>query len=128
MDRWHRGRVVLVGDAAWCVTLMGGGGASLALIGGHVLAASLAAAGPGAPAEGFAAFERWMRPLASRVGSTPRALVRFAYPRTRLGLAARGVADRLVTATILRSLVQRLHAGKADDGALALPDLQVARA
>jgi len=124
VDRWHCGRVALVGDAAWCVTLMGGGGASLALIGGYGLAAALAAPTAAAdPVTAFAAYERWMRPLADRVGRTPRALVRFAYPRTRVGLAARGVADRLVTATILRTLVQRLHAGKKDDARIALPSL-----
>ncbi|QHF22835.1 FAD-binding monooxygenase [Rathayibacter sp. VKM Ac-2804] len=124
VDRWHRGRVALVGDAAWCVTLMGGGGASLALVGGYALAAALAAPTAAAdPAAAFAAYEQWMRPLADRVGRTPRALVRFAYPRTRLGLAARGVADRLVTATILRTLVQRLHAGRRDDARIALPAL-----
>ncbi|WP_349258243.1 FAD-dependent monooxygenase [Stackebrandtia sp.] len=33
MAAWHRGRVVLVGDAAWCVTLFAGYGAALALSG-----------------------------------------------------------------------------------------------
>ena len=123
VDQWHRGRVVLVGDAAWCVTLMGGGGASLALIGGYALAASLTDDANDDPTSALAAYERWMRPLADRVGRTPKALVRFAYPRTRAGLVARGIADRLVTATILRTLVQRLHAGKGDDDAVTLPTM-----
>ncbi len=42
MPSWHRGRVVLAGDAGWCVTPIGGGGASLALTSGYVLAANLA--------------------------------------------------------------------------------------
>jgi len=121
VDRWHRGRVVLVGDAAWCVTLMGGGGASLALIGGYALAVSLSGAASTDLTGALGAYEKWMRPLTDRVGRTPQALVRFAYPRTRLGLAARSIADRLVTATILRTLVQRLHAGKKDDERPALP-------
>jgi 2-polyprenyl-6-methoxyphenol hydroxylase-like FAD-dependent oxidoreductase len=123
VDQWHRGRVVLVGDAAWCVTLMGGGGASLALIGGYTLAAALTDDAAPEPTNALDAYERWMRPLADRVGRTPKALVRFAYPRTRLGLAVRGIADRLVTATILRTLVQRLHAGKKDDDQLTLPTM-----
>ena len=41
---WSHGRVVLLGDAAWCVTPIGGFGTSLALIGAYVLAAQLAAA------------------------------------------------------------------------------------
>lgn len=55
MPRWHRGRTVLLGDAAWCVTPMGGAGASLALTGGYVLAASLARAA----SEAQAASETW---------------------------------------------------------------------
>lgn len=121
VDQWHQGRVVLVGDAAWCVTLMGGGGASLALIGGYALAAALSDDDSTDPTHALAAYEQWMRPLADRVGRTPKALVRFAYPRTRLGLTARGIADQLVTATILQTLVQRLHAGKKDDEQLTLP-------
>lgn len=121
VDQWHQGRVVLVADAAWCVTLMGGGGASLALIGGYALAAALSDDDSTDPTHALAAYEQWMRPLADRVGRTPKALVRFAYPRTRLGLTARGIADQLVTATILQTLVQRLHAGKKDDEQLTLP-------
>lgn len=43
MDEWHRGRVVLVGDAAWCVTLFAGYGAALALTGAETLGAELRA-------------------------------------------------------------------------------------
>ena len=42
MDRWASGRVVLLGDAAWCVTPLGGIGATLALTGAYVLAGELA--------------------------------------------------------------------------------------
>ncbi|WP_430785120.1 FAD-dependent monooxygenase [Actinoplanes sp. G11-F43] len=37
MPRWHRGRVVLVGDAAWCLTLYSGMGASTGMAGGDLL-------------------------------------------------------------------------------------------
>ena len=105
------------------MTLMGGGGASLALAGGYALAAALTDQANDDPESALAAYEQWMRPLADRVGRTPKALVHFAYPRTRAGLAARGIADRLVTASILRALVQRLHAGKKDDDQLTLPTM-----
>ena len=42
-DVWHRGRVALVGDACWCVSLLAGQGASLAVAGGVALAEVLAA-------------------------------------------------------------------------------------
>ncbi len=37
MDNWSKGRVVLVGDAAWCLTLYSGMGASAGLKGGYEL-------------------------------------------------------------------------------------------
>jgi 2-polyprenyl-6-methoxyphenol hydroxylase-like FAD-dependent oxidoreductase len=44
MDCWSRGRVALVGDAAFCVSLMAGQGSALAMIAAYVLAGELAKA------------------------------------------------------------------------------------
>lgn len=41
MSRWHKGRVVLVGDSAWCLTLYSGMGATASMMGGAQLARSL---------------------------------------------------------------------------------------
>lgn len=41
-DHWSRGRVVLLGDAAWCLSLFAGAGASLALTGADLLGTALA--------------------------------------------------------------------------------------
>lgn len=60
MDRWSRGRVVLLGDAASSASPMSGAGTSLALVGAYLLAGELAAAGWD-PAAGFAGYERRMR-------------------------------------------------------------------
>src|SRR5262249_21824881 len=62
MPRWSEGRVVLVGDAAYCASPMSGQGTSIALIGAHVLAGELAAAS-GAHERAFAEFESVMRPF-----------------------------------------------------------------
>ncbi|MER6008166.1 FAD-dependent monooxygenase [Nonomuraea angiospora] len=45
MDRWSTGRVVLVGDAAYCASPAAGQGTSLALVGAYVLAGELAGGG-----------------------------------------------------------------------------------
>ncbi|MFC4071962.1 hypothetical protein [Actinoplanes subglobosus] len=37
MPQWHRGRVVLAGDAAWCLTLYSGMGASTGMAGADLL-------------------------------------------------------------------------------------------
>lgn len=63
LDRWSRGRVALLGDAAWAAG-PGGSGTGNAMRGAFVLAAELAAAG-GDHTAAFARYEAVMRPGAS---------------------------------------------------------------
>ncbi|WP_041833982.1 FAD-dependent monooxygenase [Actinoplanes sp. N902-109] len=114
MKTWHRGRVVLAGDAGWCVTPMGGGGASLALTSGYVLAAFLSQD----PHKALPAYEEWLRPLVDDVQKLPPGIEHFAYPQTRLGLAARGVLDRILTSPLFRPLTAKLTQVAETDRAL----------
>lgn len=125
MPVWHRGRVCLAGDAAWCVTPMGGGGASLALVSGYVLAACLSTAGDRFE-EGLAAYEEWMRPLVDDVQNLPRWIVPIAYPRTRLGLALRRLADKAMTSSLLSPLTAKFT--QVADTTRALPPIGAAHA
>ncbi|MFJ2646352.1 FAD-dependent monooxygenase [Streptomyces sp. NPDC087420] len=65
MERWSRGRVVLLGDAGYCASPLSGQGTSLALVGAHVLADELGRAGEGDGGhEGaFSRYEDRMRPF-----------------------------------------------------------------
>ncbi|MFC9898041.1 FAD-dependent monooxygenase [Nocardia sp. NPDC127579] len=63
LDRWSRGRVGLLGDAAFSSSPMSGQGTGLALVGAYVLAGELAAA-EWNPEIGFARYEALMRPFA----------------------------------------------------------------
>jgi 2-polyprenyl-6-methoxyphenol hydroxylase-like FAD-dependent oxidoreductase len=63
MDSWSRGRVVLLGDAAYCPSSLSGMGSGLALVGAYVLAGELAAA-DGDHRAAFAQYEREMRAYA----------------------------------------------------------------
>ena len=66
MDRWSRGRVVLLGDAAYCPSPMSGMGTSLALVGAYVLAGELAATdGDDYPAA-FSSYQQEMREAVRR--------------------------------------------------------------
>ncbi|GIF23466.1 FAD-binding monooxygenase [Paractinoplanes tereljensis] len=123
MTTWHRGRVVLAGDAGWCVTPMGGGGASLALTSGYVLAAYLAQE-PGNLETALTAYEKWMRPLVDDVQHLPRGLEHFAYPQTRFGLALRSQVDRIMTSRLLAPLTARLT--QVAETNQTLPQIQVA--
>lgn len=136
MPSWRRGRVCVIGDAAWCVTPMGGGGASLALTSGYVLAATLTGGSDGARGldrreldRALAAFDDWMRPLVDQVQDLPRGMVHFAYPQTRLGLAARGVVDRVLTSRLFRPVIAKVTQVADTDRPLpALHDGPVPRA
>ncbi len=55
MPTWHRGRIALVGDSAYCATLLSGRGTSLALTGAYFLAEELDLAG----GDHTVAFERY---------------------------------------------------------------------
>ncbi|MFG1698515.1 FAD-dependent monooxygenase [Nonomuraea sp. NPDC049309] len=59
MPRWWKGRVALVGDAAYAPSFLTGQGTSLALVGAYMLAGSLAAYPE--PEAAFAAYERETR-------------------------------------------------------------------
>ncbi|MFC9815679.1 FAD-dependent monooxygenase [Streptomyces virginiae] len=62
MDQWSRGRITLLGDAGYCPSPLSGQGTSLALVGAHVLADSLARGG-GDHRAAYAAYEERMRPF-----------------------------------------------------------------
>ncbi|WP_436760224.1 FAD-dependent monooxygenase [Streptosporangium sp. V21-05] len=84
IPRWSRGRIGLVGDAAYCAAPLSGMGTSLALVGAYVLAAELATAPDHAQA--FDRFERRMRPYVAGAQKLPPGTPGIAHPRTRAGI------------------------------------------
>ncbi|RDI52924.1 FAD-dependent monooxygenase [Nocardia mexicana] len=85
MDGYTRGRVALVGDAAYGNTL-GGFGTGLAVVGAYVLAGELAAAA-GDHTVAFARYDEIMRRYAKDAGKTTPGS--FLAPKTALGIRAR---------------------------------------
>jgi len=65
LDRWSKGRVVLLGDAGYCASPMSGQGTSLAVVGAYVLADELGWARGGDVQEALARYEQRMRPFAA---------------------------------------------------------------
>jgi 2-polyprenyl-6-methoxyphenol hydroxylase-like FAD-dependent oxidoreductase len=87
MNAWSKGRVALVGDAAFCVSLMAGQGAALGMTAAYVLAGELAKAGR--QDEAFANYEALLRGfIASKQSGAARFSAAFA-PKTRSGLFLR---------------------------------------
>jgi 2-polyprenyl-6-methoxyphenol hydroxylase-like FAD-dependent oxidoreductase len=84
--RWSKGRVALLGDAAFCPSPVGGGGSSLALIGAYVLAGELSRTDDVHTA--LASYEQFMRPHVTSAQEVRPAMLRRANPRTRAGIRA----------------------------------------
>ncbi|MFB8280353.1 FAD-dependent oxidoreductase [Nocardia colli] len=72
MDRWHRGRVALVGDASHCASPASGLGTSMAIVGAYVLAGELEAA-QGDYSNAFPRYEQRMRPFVAACQTRARA-------------------------------------------------------
>lgn len=116
---WHRRRVVLLGDSAWCSSPLSGLGTSLALVGAHTLAGELAEVGAhhGATEQDLAAaldrYAHRMRPHVTAAQRLPPGRVAFAAPRTRLGARGAAAVVRVVASPLLDRPLTRLAAGRA---------------
>jgi 2-polyprenyl-6-methoxyphenol hydroxylase-like FAD-dependent oxidoreductase len=62
MDNWSHGRVGLIGDAAFCPSLLAGQGAALAMAAAYLLAGELGRRGS-RPQEAFERYEDWLHPF-----------------------------------------------------------------
>ncbi|MFE9579451.1 FAD-dependent monooxygenase [Nocardia sp. NPDC006044] len=113
LPRWSRGRVGLVGDAAYAPSFLTGQGTSLALVGAYMLADALAGRDAGA---GFAAYEHSTRAFVAlnqdQIGAGDATL----FPTTAQALAQRNAMLRNLSALPATQ-------GRPAHSALTLPEL-----
>lgn len=112
-SRWSSGRVVLLGDAAWCATPLSGMGTTLAVTGAYVLAGELARHDDHSQA--FLSYENRMRPAVSRAQKLPPGTPRLAHPKSRVGVAALRTALRLSRSAPARFVADRIDFGSAGE-------------
>ena len=119
---WSKGRITLLGDAAFCNATFGGTGTSLALIGAYILAGELA--GTDNIAAALSRYQRLMKPYVDAAPNVRSGMLRLANPRTRAGIgmlhAVAGVAAGPVGKTV-GAIAGRGLVTIADRGA-PLPD------
>ncbi|MET1075204.1 MAG: FAD-dependent monooxygenase [Umezawaea sp.] len=121
LPAWSRGRIALLGDAAYCASPISGMGTTLALAGAYVLAGELT--GHDDPRTAFARYERILRPLVTKAQNLPPGAPWIAHPRSTLGRGLFRTAVRVAGSPLLgrvAGLAGRLATPRAE--AIALPD------
>lgn len=117
MPRWSRGRVALIGDAAACISLLGGEGTGLAMTEAYVLAGELQRAG-GDHRGAFEAYEARLRRFIEGKQVSAVKFISFFATRTRFGIWFRNQAMRAMNfGPVVRTFAGR---GLRDD--FDLPD------
>jgi 2-polyprenyl-6-methoxyphenol hydroxylase-like FAD-dependent oxidoreductase len=109
MDHWSRGRVTLVGDACYAVSLLAGQGASMAMGGSYVLAKKLQGDGP--IEEHLAEYEATMKPNVERKQAAGRRMAGFLIPPTPWHITVRNVVLRLSSKPGLNWLLKPAFSG-----------------
>lgn len=120
--QWSKGRLALVGDAAWAPSFLAGEGTGLAIIGAYVLAGELRRSG-GDP-QAFAEYDRRLREFMT---GKQRMATRFGgafVPKTPFGVAFRNWASNLLNIGPFARLA--LSTSLKDD--IELPDYEAERA
>lgn len=90
MPHWSKGRVLLLGDSAWCLTLYSGMGASAGMIGGQALGEALAAC-PDDLDAALQMFEDQMRPFVRKHQKFIALRSQLFVPSNRISLWGRRV-------------------------------------
>jgi 2-polyprenyl-6-methoxyphenol hydroxylase-like FAD-dependent oxidoreductase len=113
MPSWSKGRVVLLGDAAWCAGPFGVG-TTEAIVGGYVLAGELHQHGNDYKAA-FSAYEDRMRPYVEKGQDVPKINTRISTPQSKLGVTLLNTALKIAGAPGVRQIVAKIAAPPSDD-------------
>jgi 2-polyprenyl-6-methoxyphenol hydroxylase-like FAD-dependent oxidoreductase len=111
LDSWSRGRVILLGDAAWAPALSGMG-TSAALVSSYVLAGELAKHAKGGSSDSFrAALVAWdarFRPFVDKIQDVSPWFISSMYPKTQLAIRIIHFIVWFITTLRLDKLLSRL--------------------
>jgi 2-polyprenyl-6-methoxyphenol hydroxylase-like FAD-dependent oxidoreductase len=105
MQTWHKGRVCLIGDASYCLTLASGLGASMAMAGAYLLAKSLR--NHDTYKDAFDAYEQSLRPDITKLQAFGVHMAKFItgqniLPYPVLNTVLRVAPQMLITKMLLR--------------------------
>jgi 2-polyprenyl-6-methoxyphenol hydroxylase-like FAD-dependent oxidoreductase len=110
MPRWSVGRVVLLGDACYCVSLLAGQGASMAVGGAYVLADEIERSRADIPAA-LARYEQRLRPAIVKKQRAGRNIARWFVPENGFRLAVRDAVMKMSASAIGGWILKRQVSG-----------------
>jgi 2-polyprenyl-6-methoxyphenol hydroxylase-like FAD-dependent oxidoreductase len=117
VKEWARGRVVLLGDAGYCGSPLGGMGTSMSLVGAYVLAGELIE--NSRPEDAFAAYQVQMADYVAQGTQLPPGGIAMSAPNARLMIRARAMSMNMMGHWPMKQMLAKQF-GKAD--AIDLPD------
>lgn len=120
IDAWSKGRVVLLGDAAYCPSPFSGMGTSAALMGAYVLAGEINR-NPQNLSQAFANYDKVLRPVVDEVQDVNPFLLRLGIPKTRFGIGVLMSIGRVASLLHIPELIARFSK-KDRDGDWKLPE------
>jgi 2-polyprenyl-6-methoxyphenol hydroxylase-like FAD-dependent oxidoreductase len=97
MERWTRGRVALIGDAAACLSLLAGEGTGMGMLEAYVLAGELTLA-ENDYQTAFSRYEQRLQPLLKRKQKSALKVAPTFLPKGRLAIVVRNVITRILPA------------------------------
>jgi 2-polyprenyl-6-methoxyphenol hydroxylase-like FAD-dependent oxidoreductase len=116
LPTWSRGSVVLVGDACWCVSLLAGQGASLAVSGAYALAQEIGVTKEEGQEDIGAALGRYeakLKPAVQKRHKAGRRVARWFVPGDPVRLMVRDTVLRMTTSSLVSVLLRsRFALGK----------------
>ena len=120
VPQWHRGRVVLIGDACQAVSLLAGQGASLAVAGAYVLGEQLAAGS--SVEDALARYQQAWKPIVEAKQEVGRRGAKWFLPSSRRRLWMRRASLKLTALpgwdrVAGQGLVGKTHLSLTDIGA-----------
>jgi 2-polyprenyl-6-methoxyphenol hydroxylase-like FAD-dependent oxidoreductase len=93
MDTWSKGHIGLIGDAAFCPSLLAGQGSALAMIAAYVLAGELSRT-PDSPEEALTRYQELLHPFMLAKQQAAEKFATSFTPKTRWGLFLRNQITR----------------------------------
>eukprot|EP00026_Physarum_polycephalum_P017413 Phypoly_transcript_18633.p1 GENE.Phypoly_transcript_18633~~Phypoly_transcript_18633.p1 ORF type:complete len:147 (+),score=10.71 Phypoly_transcript_18633:228-668(+) len=122
LDSWSKGRVVLVGDAAYCPSLLSGAGVTCGVVGAYVLAGEIAK-NPTNYSAAFSSYESIMRPYIEETQKifNPKTV----FPDTQYGInfafSLLAIGAFVLKSRIANTLRRWIPENKNEVGAMKLP-------